>query len=82
MKTRKLLLLVALFGILFASWSPASSQACLFCNLTGYVNCESTNGTACGVPGTSKRCWINPACACEWGVCRCDGTTNTWNCIW
>jgi hypothetical protein len=81
MKMRKLLLLIALVGIIVAPWSTASSQTCTFCNLTGFVNCESTNGTACSTPGTSKRCWINPPCACEWGVCRC-GTSHTWNCIW
>lgn len=79
---RKSLLLVALVGIVLASLPVASTDACTFCNLTGYVNCESYTGTTCSAPGTSKRCWINPACACEWGVCRCDGTTGTWQCFW
>jgi len=78
---RKSLLLIALVGIIFlASWAPPASQACEFCNLTGFVNCESTTGTACvtGVP--NRRCYINPACACEWGFCRC--VNGVWSCIW
>lgn len=78
---RKLLLLVALVGISLAAWPTASTQACLFCNLTGFPNCESTSGTACSSPGTSKRCYINPPCACEWGICIC-GTNGTWQCYW
>jgi len=79
---RKTLILVALLAVTLASWLPASSQACLFCNLTGYSSCDSLNGTSCGVPGTSRRCYLLPACACEWSVCRCDGTTNTWTCFY
>jgi hypothetical protein len=77
---RKLLLLVALLAVTLASWLPASTQACTFCNLTGYSSCDSLNGTSCGVPGSNRRCYLLPACACEWSVCFCDGTTNTWNC--
>ena len=77
---RKSFLLIALVGILLASLPPASTEACQFCNLTGYVNCESYNGTSCSAAGVSKRCWINPACACEWGFCRCNGTS--WECFW
>lgn len=79
---RKSLLLIALVGILLASLPSASTEACEFCNLTGYVNCESYSGTSCSAAGAgkSKRCWINPACACEWGVCLCDGTS--WTCYW
>jgi hypothetical protein len=77
---RKSLLLIALIGITLLSWSPAPTEACLFCNLTGYYECASLNGASCS-PGTSQRCWVAPACACEWGFCRC-GTTGTWNCIW
>jgi hypothetical protein len=79
---RKSLLLVAILGITLASWRPASTQACEFCNLTGYSECGALNGTSCGVPGTSRRCYILPACACEWGFCRCDAATNKWNCFY
>ena len=61
--------------------TPAPTPVCEFCNLTGFVNCESTDGTACSVPGTHKRCYINPPCACEWGICRCL-SSGTWSCIW
>ena len=77
---RKSLLLIALVVIVAASWAPADTQACTFCNLTGYVNCESFSGTACGAAGTSRRCYINPPCACEWGICRCTG--GVWQCYW
>lgn len=79
---RKSLLLIALLGLVLVSWAPASTQACEFCNLSGFSNCESTTGKSCSAPGASKRCWINPACACEWGVCLCDGATGKWNCFW
>ena len=78
---RKLLLLIALLVVTLASWLPASTQACTFCNLTGYRDCDSQNGTACGVAGTSQRCYVLPGCACEWGVCRCN-TDGTWHCIY
>lgn len=78
---RKSLLLIALMVIAAASWvAPADTQACTFCNLTGYVNCESFTGTACSAEGTSRRCYINPPCACEWGFCRCSG--GVWTCYW
>ena len=78
---RKVLLLIALAGVILTTMLPASTDACTFCNLTGFVNCESTDGTACSSPGTSKRCYINPPCACEWGRCFCT-SGGTWNCIW
>lgn len=62
-------------------FNPAGTPVCTFCNLTGFVNCESTDGTACFAPGTSRRCYINPPCACEWGICRC-GSNGIWNCFW
>jgi hypothetical protein len=34
------------------------------------------------VPGTNRRCYLLPACACEWSVCHCDSTTNTWHCFY
>lgn len=77
---RKSLLLIALVVLTVAAWMPPASEACLFCNLTGYVNCESFTGTACAAEGTSRRCYINPPCACEWGVCRCSG--GVWTCFW
>ena len=79
---RKILLLIALLMVTLASWLPASSQACEFCNLTGYSSCDSLNGTSCSTPGTSRRCYLLPACACEWSVCSCNSTTHTWNCFY
>jgi hypothetical protein len=60
---------------------PDPTPVCTFCNLSGYVNCESTDGTSCSSPGTHKRCYINPPCACEWGICQCQAD-NTWHCFW
>jgi hypothetical protein len=60
---------------------PDPTPVCTFCNLTGYANCESTDGTACYSPGTHKRCYINPPCACEWGICQCQ-SDGTWHCFW
>ena len=79
---RMSLLLAAVVMVFLAAWSAPSSQACEFCNVTGYAVCQTTDGTACSVPGTSKRCIVSPVCYCEWGVCRCDGTTGTWHCIY
>jgi hypothetical protein len=61
--------------------TPTPVPVCEFCNLTGFANCESTDGTACYSPGTHKRCYINPPCACEWGICIC-GSGGTWACYW
>lgn len=60
---------------------PDPTPVCTFCNLSGYVNCESTDGTSCSAPGTHKRCYINPPCACEWGICQCQAD-GTWHCFW
>lgn len=79
---RKTLILVALLAITLASWLPATSSACLFCNLTGYASCDSLDGTSCSAPGTSRRCYLLPACYCEWSVCRCESATNTWHCFY
>ncbi len=79
---RKFFLLVALVAVFLASWSAPGSQACEFCNVTGYPVCQTKDGTACSVPGASRRCIVSPQCYCEWGVCLCDGATGTWNCFW
>src|SRR5215207_5885117 len=42
---------------------------CQFCNLTSYSSCDSLNGLSCGVEGSNRRCYVEPACYCEWGVC-------------
>lgn len=59
---------------------PTEKIVCEFCNLNGFVNCESTHGKACNPGVPNRRCYINPPCACEWGICRCVG--GTWNCVW
>jgi hypothetical protein len=58
-----------------------SGCVCTFCNLCGFANCQATDGTSCSAPGASKRCYVSPACACEWGVCRCEAN-GTWSCFW
>ncbi len=78
--TRKSLLLVALLMVLVAVWSVPPTEACLFCNVTGYAVCQTTDGTACPVNGVSKRCIMAPECYCEWGVCRC--LNGVWSCIY
>src|SRR5687767_13572672 len=63
--------------------TPAPQEkgpVCQFCNLTSYSSCESLDGRSCGVDPTSRRCYVEPACYCEWGICRCQ--SGTWNCIW
>lgn len=78
---RKFLLLIALLVITVAAWPPpASEAACTFCNLTGIFNCESTNGKTCTTGTPNRRCYINPPCACEFGICRC--VNGVWSCIW
>lgn len=59
---------------------PQQVQQCQFCNLTGYSACDSLQGQSCGVEGSSRRCYLYPACACEWSVCRCS--SGTWNCFY
>ena len=53
---------------------------CPMCNLTSYSTCESLDGTSCGAQGLYRRCYVEPACYCEWGACTCNGST--WNCFW
>lgn len=63
--------------------TPAPQEkgpVCPFCNLTSYSACESLDGNSCGVEGSNRRCYVLPACACEWGVCLCQ--SGTWNCFW
>lgn len=76
---RKSLLLIAIVGIILATLPPPSTQACTFCNLTGYVNCDTYTGTSCSSEGASKRCYVY-GCYCEWGFCRCEG--GVWQCYW
>ena len=78
---RKLLLLVALLAVTLAAWMPASTQACTFCNLTGYSVCDSLDGTSCGCPARTGAADILPACACERGVCHCNAD-GTWHCVY
>lgn len=63
--------------------TPAPQEkgpVCPFCNLTSYSACESLDGNSCGVEGSNRRCYVLPACACEWGICRCQ--SGIWNCTW
>jgi hypothetical protein len=69
--------------LLIPGLTPAPQEkgpVCPFCNLTSYSSCESLDGNSCGVEGSSRRCYVEPACYCEWGVCRCQ--SGTWNCFW
>ena len=62
--------------------TPAPQEkgpVCPFCNLTSYSSCDTLNGTSCSTT-TSRRCYVEPACACEWGFCRCQN--GAWNCIY
>ncbi|HEX7180647.1 MAG TPA: hypothetical protein VF756_02305 [Thermoanaerobaculia bacterium] len=77
---RKLLLLVAMVGILLSVMPSPDAQACTFCNLNGYSSCPDLDGTSCAKAGDYRRCWVPPACYCEWGACTCDGTK--WSCFW
>lgn len=61
-------------------FNPDGTLVCTFCNLSGFANCESTDGTACSAAGVNKRCYRNPPCSCEWGICSCNGTT--WACYY
>lgn len=63
--------------------TPAPQETgpvCPFCNLTSYSSCESLNGNSCGAQGLYRRCYVEPACYCEWGACICNGST--WDCYW
>ena len=62
--------------------SAPGTNGCTFCNPTGYLVCQQADGTSCGVPGQSRRCIMEPICACEWGTCICNGSTGTWNCYY
>jgi hypothetical protein len=75
---KKLLRLAAVICILgFILWFAPSAKAG-FCNTTGYLVCETANGTSCGVEGQNRRC-VAPG-ICEWGICICQ--SGTWNCYW
>lgn len=62
--------------------NPAPQEkgpVCPFCNLTNYSSCDSLNGTSCSTT-TNRRCYVEPACYCEWGICLCQN--GAWNCIY
>lgn len=61
--------------------SPEEPAEMLMCNPTGYLRCQSSDGTACYAPGTSARCIVEPEYYCEWGRCLCN-STYTWQCFW
>ncbi|HSS79233.1 MAG TPA: hypothetical protein VLV54_21110 [Thermoanaerobaculia bacterium] len=75
---KKFLRLAAVVCVVgFASWFAPSAKAS-FCNTTGFLVCDTANGTSCGVPGMNRRC-VAPG-VCEWGVCLCQN--GTWNCFY
>jgi hypothetical protein len=66
-----------------ASPTPLALAGCVctFCNVCGYSSCQAADGTSCSSPGATKRCYVDPACYCEWGFCRCQ-SNGTWSCVW
>jgi hypothetical protein len=59
---------------------PHEVPQCTFCNLTGYSTCDLQQGQSCGLEGATRRCYVPPACACEWGICTCRN--GSWNCVY
>jgi hypothetical protein len=65
---------------LFAPVAPQNVQQCTMCNLTGYQSCDSLDQQSCGVEGSNRRCYLLPACYCEWSICRCQ--SGLWHCYY